>query len=146
MSLQRRCNVTSMLSRRWLNVMCPLGCILKQCQYKGKISVPFEYPNYLDCVMRKRVFGHMRTAKAKINLRIHAFWSGPSLSAYIFRIPQNVWMESKGPDDTLNMCRMICICAWCACSKAPFRMIRSIRKHFFFLSGMQTAKMDFTLW
>ena len=31
--------------------------------------------------MRKRVFGHMRIAKAQISLRIHAVQSGPSLSA-----------------------------------------------------------------
>ena len=30
---------------------------------------------------RKRVFGHMRTAKAQISLRIRAVWSGPSLTA-----------------------------------------------------------------
>ena len=31
--------------------------------------------------MQKHVFRHMRTAKAQISLRIHAVWSGPSLSA-----------------------------------------------------------------
>ena len=31
--------------------------------------------------MRKFVFGHMRTVKAQISLRIRAVWSGPSLSA-----------------------------------------------------------------
>ena len=31
--------------------------------------------------MRKCVFGHMRTAKAQISLRIRAGWSGPLLSA-----------------------------------------------------------------
>ena len=31
--------------------------------------------------MRKRVFGHMRTAKAQVSLRIRTIWSGPSLSA-----------------------------------------------------------------
>ena len=36
---------------------------------------------YIDCGMRKHVFGHMRTAKAQINLRIRAVWSGPTLSA-----------------------------------------------------------------
>ena len=29
--------------------------------------------------MRKCVFGHMRTVKAQIRLRIRAVWSGPSL-------------------------------------------------------------------
>ena len=32
------------------------------------------------CAMRKCVFGHIRTAKAQTSLRIHAVWSGPSLS------------------------------------------------------------------
>ena len=36
---------------------------------------------YMDRVMRQRIFGHMRTAKAQISLRIRAVWSGPSLSA-----------------------------------------------------------------
>ena len=31
--------------------------------------------------MRKRFFGHMRTAKAQISLHIHAVWSGSLLSA-----------------------------------------------------------------
>ena len=31
--------------------------------------------------MRKRIFGHMRTANAQISLRIRAVWSGPSMSA-----------------------------------------------------------------
>ena len=39
---------------------------------------------------------------------------------------QNVWIESKGPDDTLHMHRMIWICAFCTCSKALFRLIRFI--------------------
>ena len=36
---------------------------------------------HLDRAMQKNVFGHMRTAKGKISLRIRAVWSGPSLSA-----------------------------------------------------------------
>ena len=35
----------------------------------------------LGHAMWKRVFGHMRTAKARISLHIRAFWSEPSLSA-----------------------------------------------------------------
>ena len=37
--------------------------------------------DYEGHAMRKRVFGHVRTAKAQISLRISAVWSGPSLSA-----------------------------------------------------------------
>ena len=33
---------------------------------------------------------------------------------------QNVWMKSKGLDDTLRMCRMIRICLFCALLKAFF--------------------------
>ena len=33
---------------------------------------------HMGCAMQNRVFGHMRTAKAQISLRIHAVWSGPS--------------------------------------------------------------------
>ena len=36
---------------------------------------------YVGSAMRKRVFGHMRTAKAQISLRMRAAWSGPSLFA-----------------------------------------------------------------
>ena len=38
----------------------------------------------LGSVMRKHVYGHMRTAKAQIRLRISAVWSGPSFSASRF--------------------------------------------------------------
>ena len=34
----------------------------------------------MGCVRWKQVFGHMRTAKVKISLRIRAVWSGPSMS------------------------------------------------------------------
>ena len=36
---------------------------------------------YIGRAKQKRVFGHMRAAKAQISLRIRAVWSGPSLSA-----------------------------------------------------------------
>ena len=36
---------------------------------------------HFDRAMRKRVFRHIRIAKAQISLRIYAGWSGPSLSA-----------------------------------------------------------------
>ena len=35
-------------------------------------------------------------------------------------------MESKGPDNTLRMRRMIWTCAFCACSKALFRLTKPI--------------------
>ena len=41
-------------------------------------------------------------------------------------ILQNVWMESKGTDDTLHMRRMIWICMFFACSKAHFYLMQPI--------------------
>ena len=47
--------------------------------------------------MQKRVFGHMRTAKVQISLRIRAVWSDTSLFANgITGFFKRVWMESKG--------------------------------------------------
>ena len=37
--------------------------------------------DHMGGAMRKRFFGHMRTAKDQIRLRIRTVWSGPSLSA-----------------------------------------------------------------
>ena len=57
--------------------------------------------------MRKRVFGHKRPAKTKIH---------PHSLIMVFTVDKrNHWilhvhhacMESKGPDDTLFMCKMI---------------------------------------
>ena len=64
-----------------------------------------------------RVFGHMRTAKAQISMRIRSQNQN---------ILHNVWMESKGPDDNLSMRVMIWICAFCAGSKAVFLLVRPI--------------------
>ena len=77
----------------------------------------------MDQAMEKmclRFFGHMRSAEAKICLRIRAVWSGLSVSANKIigyyqvayksnklLILQNAWMESKSPDETLRMRRMI---------------------------------------
>ena len=44
-------------------------------------AVTFVTEHLVRRTMRKRVFGHMRTAKTQISLRIRAVWSGPSLSA-----------------------------------------------------------------
>ena len=55
----------------------------------------------------KTYFGHMRTAKAQISLRIRAVWSWPSLS--LTRIngyyKMTEW-RAKNPDDTVYMRRM----------------------------------------
>ena len=53
----------------------------KQVFPERTFAVRMCYKNALDRVLRKRVFWHMRTAKAQTSLRIHAVWSRPSLSA-----------------------------------------------------------------
>ena len=64
--------------------------------------------------MPKRVFGHMRTAKAQTRLRGCTVCSGPSLSSNI--IIGYYWMlETHSKDETLCMCRMM--------------YVRSLRKH-----------------
>ena len=68
------------------------------------------------------------TANAQISLRIRAIWSGPSLSANRITGYNNVWMESKGLDDTLRMRKMIWIWTFCACSNTLFRLQRPTRK------------------
>ena len=58
--------------------------------------------------MRKHVFGHMRTAKAQISLRIRAVWSGPSLSES--RIIEYYWMFQWRANARMRLCA----CAgWC---------------------------------
>ena len=68
--------------------------------------------------MQKYVFGHMRTAKAQIRLRIRAVWSGPELSAN--RIIGHYWMYWMGANAWMRLCACvgwIWICAFCACWK-----------------------------
>ena len=57
---------------------------------------------HMDLAMHKRVFEHMRTAKAQISLDIRAVWSGLSLSANK-SAGQNVSIERKCPDKNLCM-------------------------------------------
>ena len=79
-----------------------------------------------DYIIRKRIFRHRRTAKVQISLRIHAVWSRVfTLRSQNCWVLQNVWMESKGPDDSLRMRRMIWICAACALFKCTFFAWRS---------------------
>ena len=63
---------------------------------------------YMECAMRKRVFGHIRAAKTLIRLRIRAVWSGPSLSAsrliayyrmYEWRAKRPGWYFVRAQDD-----------------------------------------------
>ena len=57
--------------------------------------------------IRKLFFGHMRTAMVQISLRIHAVWSGPSLSVnrinWHYRMHQ--WWASP------RMIHVLCACA-----------------------------------
>ena len=48
------------------------------CTFFEVLNV-FFYSFHLGRAKQKRVFGHMRTANAKISLRIRIVWSGPSL-------------------------------------------------------------------
>ena len=87
--------------------ICVLHSSATACWYGSHLYEielnPFSR-QYGSRAMRKHVFKHMRTAKALSRLRIRAVCSGPSLTANgIIRIIQNVWMESKCPDETLRM-------------------------------------------
>ena len=64
---------------------------------------------------RKHVFGHMRTAKAQITLRVRAVWSRLPLSAN-----RLIGYYRKVQTQVVPMRRMTWICAFCACSKACF--------------------------
>ena len=79
----------------------------------------------LGLAKRKRVFGHMRTAKVKISLRIRAVWSGPSLSA-------NRIIGYRGMYEWRAKARMIlCACAgW-----SEFAYFAHVRRHFFAWRG-----------
>ena len=75
--------------------------------------------------MRKRVFWHMRTAKAQISLHIRAVWSGPSLSAN--RIIGHYRMRQWKANVRMRLCACvgwICICAFCARWKTHFGLAR----------------------
>ena len=60
---------------------------------KGVKSSVVEDPR-LDVFIRKRVFRHMRTAKARISLRIRAVWSEPSLSANRIIGRRIIWIRA----------------------------------------------------
>ena len=78
-------------------------------------------------VMRKCILGHMPTAKVQLSLRICAVWSGPSLSAN--RIIGHYRMNQWTANARMRLCACvgwIWICAFCACSKTPFRLAKPI--------------------
>ena len=73
--------------------------------------------------MRKRVFGHMRTANAQISLWIHTAWSRSSLSGH--RITGHYRIYQWRANARLRFCpcaAWIWICAFCACSTIYFRL------------------------
>ena len=71
--------------------------------------------------MWKRVFEHMRTAKAQISLRIRAVWSGPLLSAKKKSSDtKECFSGEKMPEWDCALCRIMRIRTFCACSKRPF--------------------------
>ena len=71
--------------------------------------------------MRKCVFGHMRTAKTQISLRICAMWSWPSLSAN--GIIGYYSMFQRGQIPIWDYASILILCA---CSKALFRFMQPI--------------------
>ena len=81
------------------NVMDKMSSHFHTCSKKYLLKDTFGQ------AMRKRVFGHMRTAKAQISLRIRAVWSGSSLSV-------NKIIEYYKMCERRTKARMIrCICA-----------------------------------
>ena len=62
----------------WHYIICFLNFIAySNLTYRHNLRCGY----YLGLALRRHVFGHIRTAKAQISLRIRAGWSGPSLSA-----------------------------------------------------------------
>ena len=113
----------------------PALCFCGLCFLLGKEFSFFHFLSQLT-IDDDNVNGHSPSygsRQAKMCLWEYADSAGPDQTAHphsLIRaftvrfqnhwILQNVWMESKDPDDTLCMHRMIWICAFCACSKAFF--------------------------
>ena len=77
--------------------------------------------------MCKHVFGHMRSAKARIRLRICTVWSGPLLSANGFiKTPLNVSLRANAQMRLCACVGWIWICAFCKWSKTHFRLARPL--------------------
>ena len=79
----------------------------------------------LGPAIRERIFGHMRTAKAQISLRIRAVWSEPSLSAN--RIIRYYRMYEWTAKTRLVLCA-------CAGLSEPVHFAH-VRRHFFVWHG-----------
>ena len=71
---------------------------------------------YMGRAMRKRAFGHLRTTKTQISLRIRAVWSGSALSAISIIGYYGLYKWRA----TAQM--IICTCAWWAESAYSRRM------------------------
>ena len=91
-------------------------------RYQLVFTVTFNFVWQLSdtLVMRKRVFGHMRTAKAMINLRISAVRSRLSLSATKI-------VEYYRMHEWRAKARVIL----CACAGWSLRIFAHVRKHVF---------------
>ena len=95
------------LSRHWAHMHSCRKCCVAAHMQMTKVIVRlnrrlgwFGHPQckQFGRPMRKRVLGHMRTAKAQVRLRICAVWFGPSLSANRiigYWILQNGWREKR---------------------------------------------------
>ena len=89
--------------------------------------------------MRKRVFGHMRTAKAQISLRVRAGWSGPFLSANrtieyyrIYEWKRPGWLYAHAQDD-LHLCIL----------RMFRRLVFALRRHILYPLGNRTARKTY---
>ena len=65
----------------WTDYISPLADLDLYCLHLPLEDTFSNVAAHVGCAMRNRVFGHMRTAKSQIRLRIRAVWSGPSQSA-----------------------------------------------------------------
>ena len=72
-------------SHFWFLILCNLVLFMRHvmrkyvfrvCANSEEPAEPVKSHNHLGRTMQKRIFGHMRTAKAQISMRIRTVWSG----------------------------------------------------------------------
>ena len=101
-----------------LSVLIPtVKAILLLCKnYNIPISI-------IRAMLWENAFGHMRTAKAQIRLRIRAVWSGPSLSTIRIIGYYRIYQLRAKPWMSLCTCAGWSDCAFCASLKTLFYLI-----------------------
>ena len=92
--------------------------------------------NYLIGNVRKRIFGHFRSAKIQISLRMRAGWSESSLGAFwIAKDAKFLHAYYEDSDQTVWMHRLFWMLAWHKCQTVHFLTLRfnhldkCMRKH-----------------